>query len=144
MNKKWLIIVLAVLGAGGYAGYSFAMPHKVVKLKVNGTLYVMPKSFTLNMNDGQYATLTVALLLAPGQGSGTGTAGASPPPDGYGGLPEEALVRDIITNTVTNEPGSALISATGRAKLEAEIASTINATTDVKVSKVLFPDVAVQ
>ena len=116
MNKKFLIIGLVVVIVGGYAGYSVAMPKKVVKMKVNGTIYVMPKAFTLNMNDGQYATLTVALLLAPGQASGTGTVGATPPPEGYGGLPEEAVIRNIITNTVTNQPGSALVTASGRAK----------------------------
>jgi len=144
MRKKVLIILLALLLVGGYAGYTFAMPKKKIVTKVNGAIYVMPKSFTLNMSDGQYATLTVALLLAPGQSPGTGTAGASPPPAGYGGLPEEAMVRNIITNVVTNLPGSALISASGRAKIEASIAQSINSTTDIKVTKVLFPDVAVQ
>lgn len=144
MNKKWLTIGLVILIAGGYAGYSFAMPKKHVHMKVSGTIYVMPKAFTLNLSDGQYASLTVALLLAPGQSTGTGTAGNTPPPEGYGGLPEEAMVRNIITNIVTNQTGSSLISATGRAKIQGQIMKAINSTTDVKVSQVLFPDLAVQ
>jgi flagellar basal body-associated protein FliL len=144
MNKKVLIIGLVVLIVGGYAGYSVAMPKKTPHMKVDGTIYVMPKSFTLNLNNGQYASLTVALLLAPGQSTGTGTGGATPPPDGYGGLPEEAIVRNIITNIITNQSGTALINATGRAKIQAQILKAIDTATDVKVRQVLFPDLAVQ
>jgi flagellar FliL protein len=113
------------------------------KLKIAGTVYVMPKDFTLNMADGDYATLTVALELAPTQVMAT-TDPANPPPTGFGDLPDEAAVRAIITNAVTGQPSSALISPDGRAKLQQVILTDIKQQTDVLVTHVFFTDLAVQ
>src|ERR1700719_3017409 len=120
MDKKKLIaVLLVVVAAGAYAAYSVAMPKKATHDKLAGTLYVLPKSFTLNLLDGRYATVSVALELGPGQAdaSAASAAGATLP-DGFGGLPEEAAVRDIITNVITNQPGSALISGSGRERIK--------------------------
>ena len=119
-RKKLIIAGLAVLLVGGYAAKTFLLAPPVVKLKVNGTIYVLPKDFTLNLSDGHYATLTVALLLAPGQSTGTADP-ANPPPTGFGTLPEEPLVRDIITNLVTDQTEASLLSTAGRAHLEHSI-----------------------
>lgn len=144
MNKKILIpVVVVVVAVLGYAGYSVAMPKKVVKPKIDGTTYILPKQFTLNLKGGQYATLTVALLLAPGQSVGV-TSPTNPPPDGFGSLTEEAEIRAIITNDVTDQPESALITASGRHSLEAKILSDINSQTDTKVTQIYFTDLAVQ
>jgi flagellar basal body-associated protein FliL len=144
MDKKKLLIALVVVLVGGYAGYSIAKPKPVNHDKIAGSIVVLPKAFTLNLADGRYATLTVGLVLAPGQSSGAGGAEAAPPPEGFSGLPEEAAVRDIITNVVTDQPGSSLISDSGRARIKHLILSGIAAHTDVKVKEVLFTDVAVQ
>ncbi len=144
MNKKIVIpLLLVALLGGGYEGYSMATAKPAPKQKIAGTIYVMGKDFTLNMADGDYATLSVALELAPTQTMAT-TDPSNPPPTGYGDLPEEAAIRAIITNTITGEPSSVLISASGRAKLEAEILKEITAQTDVKVVRVMFADLAVQ
>ncbi|MGO9754193.1 MAG: flagellar basal body-associated FliL family protein [Solirubrobacteraceae bacterium] len=144
MNKKILIpLLVVVLLFGGYEGYSMATAPPPPKLKINGTIYVLPKDFTLNMADGDYATLTVALVLAPTQVMAT-TDPSNPPPTGFGDLPEEAAVRAIITNAVTGEPSSALIDPAGRAKLERVILRDIEHQTDVDVTGVLFTDLAVQ
>ena len=143
MNKKILIPVVLVLLVGAYEGYSMATAKKAPKPKIAGTIYVLPKQFTLNMSGGQYATLTVGLDLAASQAIPAADPNNTPP-DGFGNLPEEAAVRAIITNAVTGQPASALISATGRAKLESEILHTIKAKTDVQVDGVYFTDVAVQ
>jgi flagellar protein FliL len=144
MKKKILIPILVVLLVGGYAGYSFAMPHKKApKLKVNGTIYILPKQFTLNLSGGQYATLTVALLLAPTQTAGTSDP-SNPPPTGFGTLPEEAVVRAIVTNVVTDQPASALVTNGGRDGLEGQILKDIRTQTDDLITKVYFTDVAVQ
>ena len=63
---------------------------------------------------------------------------------GIGTLPEEPAIRAIITNTITNDPSSALLTDPGRAKLKSEILSQIKSTTDVKVTDILFTDLAVQ
>jgi flagellar basal body-associated protein FliL len=144
MKKKILIpIIVVIVAVGGFAGYSFAMPKKHVKIKINGTIYILPKQFTLNMKGGQYATLTVALLLAPGQSEGV-TSASNPPPTGFGSLTEEAVIRAIITNDVTDQPESALITASGRKAIEAKILSDIRSQTDTEVNAIYFTDVAVQ
>jgi len=144
MKKKMLIpIIVVVVAVVGFAGYSFAMPKKHTKVKVNGTIYVLPKQFTLNMKGGQYATLTVGLLLAPGQSVGV-TSATNPPPTGFGSLTEEAVIRAIITNDVTDQPESALVTQSGREALEKKILSDIHSQTDTEVTNIYFTDVAVQ
>lgn len=144
MTKKKLIpIIVVIVAVLLFAGYSFAMPKKHVKMKVNGTIYILPKQFTLNLKGGQYATLTVALLLAPGQSVGV-TSTTNPPPTGFGSLTEEAVIRAIITNDVTDQPESALVSEPGRKALESKILSDIRSQTDTEVNAIYFTDVAVQ
>ena len=144
MSKKILIIiaVVVVVIAGG-AAYTFAKPKKTTKERIDGTIYILPKQFTLNLAGGQYATLTVALLLPPGESVGV-TSPTNPPPTGFGSLPDEAVVRAIITNDVTDQPENELITQKGRKALEAKILSDINTQTDTKVTAIYFTDLAVQ
>jgi hypothetical protein len=144
-RKKILIpvIVLVVVLVGGFAAYSVAKPHKAKIEKIKGTIYVLPKQFTLNMRGGQYATLTVALLLPPGQSIGT-TSPTNPPPTGFGSLTDEAPIRAIITNDVTNQPSSALLDSGARKRLEHHILVGIRKQTDTEVSAIYFTDLAVQ
>jgi flagellar basal body-associated protein FliL len=145
-KKKVLIPLIVVVLAAAGAKFVLAKPPSTVKPKIDGTVYVLPKDFLLNLNDGRYAKLSVALVLAPGQSTGasTGEGGGTPPPDGFGTLPQEAAVRDIVTNVVTDQSGDALISPKGRERIKQQIVAAINAKTDVKVTDVLLPDVAVQ
>ncbi len=145
MSRKVLIPIIAVvvIAVGGFAAYSVAKPKKKSHDKINGTVYILPKQFTLNMRGGQYATLTVALLLPPGQSVGT-TSPTDPPPSGFGSLTDEAVIRAIITNDVTDEPTSALLQAGPRAALEHKILDNIRHKTDTEVSSVYFTDLAVQ
>ncbi len=144
-NKLVLPIVVVVLVlAAAFAAYSIAKPKKKhAPPKVDGTTYVLPKGFTVNLSGGQYATLTVALLLPPGQGVGV-TSANNPPPSGFGSLTDEAEIRAIITNDVTDQPESSLLTQTGRNTLEHRILSDIKSQTDTKVSKIYLTDVAVQ
>ncbi|MHB1568067.1 MAG: flagellar basal body-associated FliL family protein [Solirubrobacteraceae bacterium] len=144
-KKKILILLVALLAGGGYAAKTFLLPKPAVaKPKIAGTIYVLPKGFTLNLTDGRYATMTVALILAPGQSDGVGAAGITTTPAGIGPLPEEPAIRAIITNLVTDQSSQTLLSASGRASLQQQILSQIKNTTDVKVTSVLFTDLAVQ
>jgi flagellar FliL protein len=145
MKKKIIIGLVAVLAIGGYVAKTMLLKPKVVVPRINGTIYVLPHQFTLNMADGRYATLTAALLLAPGQSDGATAEGGSTSSDAtVGTLPEEAAIRDIITNAITSQPGSELTSATGREHLKTEILRNIRTGTDDKVNGVYFTDVAVQ
>ncbi len=144
MNKKILIPVLAVvILIAAFAGYSVAAPKHPAKQKINGTVYVLPKQFTFNLKAGQYATLTAALLLPPGQSVGV-TTPTNPPPTGFGSLTDEAVIRAIITNDVTDQSENALVTQSGRQALERKILDDIRSQTDTKVSAIYFTDLAVQ
>jgi flagellar basal body-associated protein FliL len=145
MKKKLMIIIPVLLLGGGYVAKAKLMAPKPVKPKLAGEIYILPKQFMCNLQDGHYATLTVALELAPGQSDGATaeSAGASSTST-VGTLPEEAVIRAIITNLITNEHSSALVTSAGRSGLQTQILSQIKAQTDVKVDQVFFTDVAVQ
>lgn len=145
MKKKILIILPILLLGGGYEAKAKFMAPKPVKPKLAGEIYILPKQFMCNLQDGHYATLTVALELAPGQSDGaTAEAGAPAAGATVGTLPEEAVIRAIITNLITNDTSNALVTGSGRAGLETQILSQIKTQTDVKVDHVFFTDVAVQ
>ena len=141
-NKK--VMLAAALPILLFAGYTMSKPKPVVKEKIKGTIYVMPQSFLLNLSDGRYAKLTVALQLAPGQSDGRLSRGRPLSSEGPGTLPEEALVREIVTNTVTNESGEALVAGPSRRATRQKILLEIRKDTDVKLEAVLFPDLTVQ
>jgi len=142
-NKKILLALIVPIVLFG--GYTMTKAKPVPKEKIKGTIYVMPQSFLLNLSDGRYAKLDVALQLAPGQSDGATADGASASSEGGPGtLPEEAIVREIITNTITGQSGETLISSHGRQAVKRQILHTIQQKTDVKVEEVLFPDFTVQ
>jgi|SRR5579859_2644198 flagellar basal body-associated protein FliL len=144
-KKKILIGLVVVLAIGGYVAKSMFLKPKVIPPKIAGEVYVLPKTFTMNLADGRYATLTVALELAPGQSDGASAAAAGGSTDtGIGTLPEEAVIRSIITRTVTGVNGDVLTSASGSAELEQQILQEIKSQTDVKVDQIYFTDMAVQ
>jgi flagellar FliL protein len=144
---KFILPVLVLLIAGG-AYYKMSHKAKAPKVKVAGTIYVLPQDFLINLADGQFAKLAVALVLAPGQSDGASataaTAAGSSAGETIGTLPEEALVRAIVTNELTNDTSTELLGDSSRTQIEHEILTQIAKQTDVKVSQVLFPDVTVQ
>jgi flagellar basal body-associated protein FliL len=143
-NKKLMLVVaLPILLLG--VGYKMTRPKPVNKDKIKGTIYVMPAPFLLNLTDGRYARITVGLELAPGQSDGaSATAAAASGENAVGTLPEEPLVREIVTNVVTNQNGETLVTNQGRNAVKHQILEDIVKQTDVKVEAVLFPDLTVQ
>ena len=148
MKKKLIIIVVAALvGAGGAYKTVLAQPkEKAPEPKVHGEIYVLPKEFLVNLADGRFAKLQVALVVEPAEGGGGhgGGHGAPVPPEGYGAEPQEAIVRDLITDELTNASDHELIQRDGRTKIKKRILEAIKKHTDVHVEEVLFPDVTVQ
>ena len=149
--KKKLMILLPVLlvGFGGAYKFALAKPAPAPKPKVAGEVYVLPKDFMINLESGQFAKLGVALVFAHGftaaaSGGAHGGTAAPKPPEGYGLLSQEALVRAIVTDVLTGESPGHLQSKKGRKKLQHEILERLEKTTDVHVEDVLFTDVAVQ
>ena len=147
MNKKIIIIAVAALVvAGGAYKTVLAKPkEKAPEPKVHGEIYVLPKEFLVNLADGRFAKLQVALLVEAGAGAAHGGGhGAPTPPEGYGTEPQEAILRDLITDTLTDASDHELINRDGREKIKKKILKSIKEHTDVHVEEVLFPDVTVQ
>lgn len=141
-NKKIIFALVPLLVLG--VGYTMMKPKPVSKEKVKGIIYVMPKDFLLNLTDGRYAKLTVALQLAPGQSDGATADSAPSSESSVGTLPEEPLIREIVTNMITDQSGGELTSARGRRAIKHQILTAIEQQTDDKVEAVIFPDLTVQ
>jgi flagellar FliL protein len=142
-GKLKIVIPLALLLVlGGLYKVVLAKPTAKHEPKVDGQVYVLGKEFMVNLTDDHFAKLNVALVLAEGQ-LPAGEGGAEPP-EGFGPLEQEAVVRDVITDTVTDATSKQLVSRKGRHSLKAKVLKRIRDKTDVKVNDVLFTDVAVQ
>jgi len=140
-RKKLIIIAVAVLVVAGLAYKMVLAPKSESKVKVEGTVYVMPKEFLLNLADGRYAKMTVALVLAPGQSA---TGSSETPPEGFGTLEQEPLVRQIVTDTITGATAADLTSRKDRHHMQVEIRKEVDKTTDVKTKAIVFSDLVVQ
>lgn len=120
---------------------------EAAKPKVHGQVYVLPKQFLVNLEGGRVAQLTVGLILEHGDTSAAppeGGHGAPAPPEGWGTMPQEAVVRDVITDELTGRRDSELIEREGRERVKRDIAKDILKHTDVRVEEVLLTDVTVQ
>lgn len=190
-NLKFIIPVL-LLAVGGVYKFVLAKPAAAgPPPKVDGEVYVLPKEFLVNLKDGKFAKLAVALVFdhgfhsAPLAQTGApagettmveytgpvrsgwsdiprpaepaepaeatshrrfvgGGAPAPEPPEGYGVLKQEALVRAIVTDEVTQMSSAKLMSVKGRKKLREHLIERFHKETDVKVHDVLITDIAVQ
>jgi flagellar basal body-associated protein FliL len=150
MKKKLMILVPVLLVALGGA-YKFVLAKPAAaepKPKVHGTVYVLGKEFLINLDGGHYAKLTAALVLAHDDTStapaGGGHGAAAKPPEGFGAMAQEAVVRDVITDELTGAPQSEIVDGHAREELKHKIVKQLTRKTDVKVEEVLFTDVTVQ
>jgi flagellar FliL protein len=150
MTRKKLLIVLPVLlvALGGGYRFGFAEEAEPAPKKIHGDVYVLGKDFLVNLSDGHYAKLGVAIVIDHGSGvpaeSGGHGAAAPKPPEGYGPLPQEAAVRDIVTDTLTDVADGELTNGRGRNELKERILKRVKQGTDVPIHEVLFTDVSVQ
>ncbi|MEA2471778.1 MAG: hypothetical protein QOE38_2777 [Thermoleophilaceae bacterium] len=141
-GKLKIVLPLALLLVlGGLYKVVLAKPT-AVHHKDDGQVYVLPKEFLLNLAGNHFVKLNVGLVLADGEVPSA--AGGTPPPEGFGPLPQEAVVRDVVTDTITDARPDQLVSRKGRNALKAKLLKGLRARTDVKVKDVLFTDVAVQ
>ena len=148
-SKLKFIVPLAVLILlGGVYKFALAKPPKEADHKVDGVVYVLPKEFVVNLDDGNYAKFNVALVLDEHQATAPEAAGGhgapAEPPEGYGTLEQEAVVRDIITDEVSGADSDDLIKRKKRARLKKKILKQLKSHTDVKTHEVLLTDIAVQ
>jgi flagellar FliL protein len=136
MSKIKILLPVLLVAVGGVYKFVLAKPAPAPKAKVAGEVYVLQKDFLVNLKGGHFAKLNVALVLKEGYTA----AGAA----GYGAMPQEAVVRSIVTDTLTDEPTSRLEREASRRKLQEEILKRIGTESDVKVDDVLFTDVSIQ
>ena len=148
MVKKLIPVIVALVALGGVYKFVLAKPKEAAaKPKVDGTVYILGKEFLVNLADGRFAKLTVALVLSHDDTSAAaagGHEGAPKPPEGFGTMSQEAVVRDVITDDLTDIKDNDLISRDGRVRVKEEILKDLKKHTDVKVDDVLFTDVTVQ
>ena len=142
-RKSLILLAIAVLVVAGLAYKMVLAPRSESKEKVDGTVYVMPKEFLLNLAGGRYAKMTVALVLAPGQSTGGGE-GAAATPEGFGTLEQEPLVRQVVTDTLTGVAPADLTSRKDRHRFQEEIRKQVDKTTDVNATEIVFSDLVVQ
>jgi flagellar basal body-associated protein FliL len=139
---KFIIPIALLIVLGGAYKVVLAKPAKEEK-KVDGVVYVLPKEFLINLSDQHFAKLSIALVLPESAAPVAGAEGETPP-EGYGALEQEAAVRAVITDTITDASAKDLTNRKRRARLRARVLKSIEAHTDVKANGVLFTDVAVQ
>ena len=149
MVKKLVPVIVVLLALGGAYKFVIAKPPAEAKPKpkVHGTVYMLQKEFLVNLHEGRFAKLQVGLILAHDDVSTVAAGGhgaAATPPEGYGAMTQEGVVRDVITDVLTDAEDSELIESKGRNHLKEEILKDIKKHTDVKVEHVIFSDITVQ
>ncbi|HEV2998680.1 MAG TPA: flagellar basal body-associated FliL family protein, partial [Solirubrobacteraceae bacterium] len=127
-SKKILILLPVILVLG--AMHAMAKPKPTAKPKIAGTIYQLPKEFLVNLRDGHFAKLSLALILAPGQSDGAAPGASASSSEGVGTLPEEGAIRDIVTSLMTGESQSDLIDEHSREDVKHRILSAIRTHTD--------------
>ena len=144
-SKLKFIVPILLIAVGGIYKFVLAKPSAPApKPKVDGQVYVLPKEFLINLAGGRFAKLSLGLVLDESQPTASAEKEAAKPPEGFGTLPQEAVIRDIVTDRLTDDDADSLVTENGREKLKKSLLRSIKKKTDVKVEEVLFTDVAVQ
>jgi len=152
MVKKIVPVIALLVILGGAYKFVLAKPAEAEKPapkpKVHGTVYMLQKEFLVNLADGRFAKLQVGLILSHDDHSTEAAAGGHGPapkvPEGYGAMLQEGVVRDVITDTLTDAHDKDLLEKKGREHLKHDILKGIKKYTDVKAEHVIFSDVTVQ
>jgi flagellar basal body-associated protein FliL len=145
---KFIIPLTVLLLLGGVYKFALAKPPVEEKKKIHGIVYVLPKEFVVNLEDGHFAKFNVALVLDHSQPTAPEAAGGHgapvEPPEGFGTLEQEGIIRDIIVDEVTGAESDELIKKKKRSRLKKTLVKHIKSHSDVKVHEVLLTDIAVQ
>jgi flagellar basal body-associated protein FliL len=147
MKNIKIIIPVLLLVLGGVYKFVLAPKPVVPKPKIAGEVYIMQKDFLINLRSGRFAKLNAALVLKEGyleaEVKKLGKE-APTPPAGYGLLPQEAAVRALITDSLTDIPSSRLQHEKSRLKIQKTVLKRIQKETDVEAEDVMFTDLAIQ
>ena len=144
---KFIVPIVALLVLGGVYKFALAKPPAKEHKKIEGVVYVLPKEFVVNLAEGRYGKFNVALVLdhsQPTAPAAEGHGAPAEPPEGFGTLAQEAVVRDIVVDELTGAEAEELSKRKLRVKLKRKVLKQIKAHSDVKVEDVLITDVAIQ
>ena len=149
MVKKIVPVIALLAVLGGVYKFVLAKPAKAEekpKIRVDGTVYMLQKEFLVNLADGRFAKMQIGLVLAHDDVSTVAAGGheASAPPEGYGPMTQEGIVRSLITGELTDHPADELTNEKKREDLQKDIVKVLKKKTDVKVEEVFFSDLTVQ
>ena len=148
MVKKLVPVIALLAVLGGVYKFVLAKPATAEpKPHVEGTVYMLQKEFLVNLADGRFAKMQIGLVLShedKSTAAAGGHGGGATPPEGYGPMGQEGIVRDLITGVLTDAKDKDLIEEHGREELKKEILKVLKKKTDVKVEEVLFSDLTVQ
>lgn len=140
-KKKLLAIPILILLVAGVGYKMFLAPKpEAPELKIEGAVVPLEKEFVVNLDEGHYGKVSVALVVEHAGGGG-----------GHGGetaeeivLPQEPVIRAIITDHLTGLTTEDLTDRVKRGTVIGEILKAIEKDTDEHVTRVLFTDLAVQ
>src|SRR5215510_11575609 len=106
MVKKIVPVIALLAVLGGVYKFVLAKPATAEpKPHVEGSVYMLEKEFLVNLKDGRFAKLQIGLGLAHDDTSTVaagGHGGGATPPEGYGPMGQEGIVRDLITGALTD------------------------------------------
>ena len=145
---KFIIPLTALILLGGVYKFALAKPPEKPHHKIEGVVYVLPKEFVVNLADGKFAKFNVAMVLDHSQPTAPEAAGGhgapAEPPEGFGTLEQEAVIRDIVVDEASGIEAEELTDRKLRTKLKKKILKQIKSHSDVKVEEILLTDIAVQ
>ncbi len=147
MVKKLVPVIALLAVLGGVYKFVLAKPAKAEpKPHVEGTIYMLQKEFLINLAEGRFAKMQIGLVLAHDDTSTAAAGGheAASPPEGYGAMTQEGIVRSLITGELTDKPAEDLTSEKKREEVQKDIVKVIKKKTDVKIEEVFFSDLTVQ
>jgi flagellar basal body-associated protein FliL len=137
-KKKLLAIPILLLLVAGVGYKMFLAPKpEPPKLKIEGAVVPLEKEFVVNLDEGHYGKVSVALVVEHQASGGHGAAEEIV-------LPQEPVIRAIITDHLTGLTTEHLTDRTKRGTVIHDILESIEKGTDEHVTEVLFTDLAVQ
>jgi flagellar basal body-associated protein FliL len=138
---KFIVPVVVLLVAGLGAKMTVLAPKKADAKppKVNGTLVALSPEFIVNLAGGHYGKLSVAVLLSSPPPAASAAAGGTSPT-----LPEDAVVRAVITNALTGLESTQLIDRAARQRVLDDLTKQLQTKTDEPITQVMITDLAVQ
>ena len=141
---KLILPIFLVLVAVAGGAYHFVLAPKASATKapkphVQGELFDLAPEFVVNLTDGHYGKVTVALLLKEAPTPAQLVPNSETPK-----LMQDPVVRATVTDDLTGITTNDLIARARRDALRTQILKDLQQATDIEVTGVLFTDVVVQ